>query len=252
MCLTPCGAFSNVSRETMKGVIYMAKKKTVYQKEVDRIKRQLKAIEKRGYITDNIKIPKSTKGAKNLTLEKIYNKAEYVDTETGEILTGKQGRELERSRSAQKARRTRKSKAQVQDEEPNKADIVMDNLLELINRLENADPSWGIGKRGYMYKRQSEEISLSESCRQSLLSLIHDEIRNARGGIAEVAQRLESRAGAGEIQQLVDSMLHGYKEDIYASYTKLASFITGGNLSLDQVRQYSDMDDSQDEGYEEE
>ena len=240
----------------MKGVIDMAKKKTEYQLEVDRIKRQLKAIEKRGYIIDNIKIPRSTKGAKNLTLDKIYEKSEYIDTETGEILTGKQGRELERSRSAQKASQTRKSRERqqepVEDDIPNKADIVMDNLLELINRLENADPSWGIGKRGYMYKRQSDEISLSESCRQSLLSLIHDEIRDAKGGIAEVAQRLEARAGAGEIQQLVDSMLHGYKEDIYASYTKLASFITGGNLSLDQVRQYSDMDDSQDEGYEEE
>lgn len=104
----------------------MARKKLTpnqiaFKKEQQRIKRFAQNAEKRGYeIPTNI-VPQTPKritkkalqNIQNLKPKQIYKKSRYIDRETGEILTGEQGRKLERQKSAQKAVQTRQRKKEL-------------------------------------------------------------------------------------------------------------------------------------------
>lgn len=76
-----------------------------YRKERQRIQRQINRMTKRGYDVPDLlpKIPKnitqaSVRRLKKLTTEKLYKESRFIDIETGEILTSKEGQTLERSR----------------------------------------------------------------------------------------------------------------------------------------------------------
>lgn len=88
-----------------------------YFRERNRIQKQIRRMISRGYelAVQLPEIPKkivagSVRRLKKITTEKLYEKAEYVDTETGEIVSGKRGRRLERERAAEKGKATRKQK----------------------------------------------------------------------------------------------------------------------------------------------
>lgn len=86
-----------------------------YNKERRRIERQINRMSQRGYeVKDNILPPRpkrvteaSVRRLKKITTPKLYEKSRYIDTETGEILTGKQGQKLERKSAAKRAAETR-------------------------------------------------------------------------------------------------------------------------------------------------
>lgn len=224
------------------------KKKTVAQRETERIKRQIRNLEKRGYVV-YVELPKTTKALKNLTLEKLYKKSKYIDKETGELISAKRGRELERQKAAKKGAYTRKIRKQTKQKDyaPHLEDIVLDNLVMLINKLEYADTSWGKGRKG-AYHRKAEDITEAETARQALLSLLKNEI--SKTDSLTVAKRIEQKSNWYEINDLVEAMLYGYKEQIHASYSKLASIITEGMLSLEDTRYFSEADASLEDGYE--
>lgn len=76
-----------------------------YRRERQRIQRQINRMTKRGYDVPELlpKIPKkiteaSVRRLKKLTTEKLYKESRFIDFETGEILTSKEGQALERSR----------------------------------------------------------------------------------------------------------------------------------------------------------
>ena len=86
-----------------------------YRRERQRIQRQINRMTKRGYDVPELlpKIPKkiteaSVRRLKKLTAEKLYKESRFIDIETGEILTSKEGQALERSR-----RKKSKQKVQV-------------------------------------------------------------------------------------------------------------------------------------------
>lgn len=79
--------------------------KQTYRRERQRIQRQINRMTKRGYDVPELlpKIPKkiteaSVRRLKKLTTEKLYKESRFIDFETGEILTSKEGQALERSR----------------------------------------------------------------------------------------------------------------------------------------------------------
>lgn len=89
-----------------------------YRRERQRIQRQINRMTKRGYDVPQLlpKIPKlitqaSVRRLKKITTEKLYKESRFIDIETGEILTSKEGRALERSRR-------KKSKQKVQAPPP--------------------------------------------------------------------------------------------------------------------------------------
>lgn len=76
-----------------------------YRRERQRIQRQINRMTNRGYDVPELlpKIPKkiteaSVRRLKKLTTEKLYKESRFIDFETGEILTSKEGQTLERSR----------------------------------------------------------------------------------------------------------------------------------------------------------
>lgn len=97
----------------------------LYKKEQKRIRQFLNRAEKRGYLIPDKKalIPELPKRVTKKALEKIkeikpislYKKIDYIDRETGEIISGLKGRDIERSLSAQKAARTRHLKKEYPD-----------------------------------------------------------------------------------------------------------------------------------------
>lgn len=88
-----------------------------YRRERKRIQQQINRMSKRGYDVPELlpKIPKkiteaSVRRLKNLTTEKLYKESRFIDIETGEILTGKQGKLIENKRRVQRAAQTRRNK----------------------------------------------------------------------------------------------------------------------------------------------
>ena len=133
----------------------MAKRVSKLQEEYKRVRRNLlqkvRRAEKRGYIFESEVVPKIpkkiTKGSINRLQKissKLYQKAEFLDVETGEILTSKEGRKLEKQRSRRKAQE-RKRKAYTRF--PSEAEIVISNFRsDVVTRFpESAEPilsSW--------------------------------------------------------------------------------------------------------------
>lgn len=135
---------------------------TEYRKERSRIQRFIKRAEKRGYVfEDNIipDIPKnitpgSIRRLQKLTPKELYSRAHKLDYETGEVIPGQVGRDIERSQSARKSAQTRKSIQQnikipsIQEERqstqeeyrrfPNESDILVNNWYVTLEGLQNA------------------------------------------------------------------------------------------------------------------
>lgn len=91
--------------------------KQAYRRERQRIQQQINRMTKRGYDVPELlpKIPKkiteaSVRRLKKLTTEKLYKESRFIDIETGEILTGKQGQLIENKQRAQRAVQTRRNK----------------------------------------------------------------------------------------------------------------------------------------------
>ena len=87
----------------------------LYSKVRRRIQNQLYRMRKRGFDTSNIKLPQIpktiTRGSirrleKQFSTEKLYEKSSYVVPDTGEVLTGKQGKALRRRQAGEKRRKT--------------------------------------------------------------------------------------------------------------------------------------------------
>ena len=89
-----------------------------YKKELRRIKQFMARASKRGFIWFDDPIPKQPKKIttksvdrlKRITPDTLYKKGNFIDEETGEILSGTKGRNLEKKRAVEKAKESRKAK----------------------------------------------------------------------------------------------------------------------------------------------
>lgn len=95
----------------------MATIKAEYNKQRKALRQKINRAKKRGYIfSDDLmpSIPKRPTKSSISRLRKLskelYKHAQYVDVETGELLTGQAGRKFEKQKAAYKAKQTRKSK----------------------------------------------------------------------------------------------------------------------------------------------
>lgn len=103
---------------------------------------------KRGYIVpENLlpPIPKtitkaSVRRLKKIDTKAIYNKSQFINVETGELLKGEQGRKIERSVSARRAAQTRKERKLPIPPTPlpSITDVVIGNYLAQLNAFANA------------------------------------------------------------------------------------------------------------------
>ena len=105
--------------------------KKAYRKERRRIQQQIRRMKNRAYDVPSLlpDIPKritkaSVNRLKKITTEYLYSKSRYIDTETGEILTGEQGRKKERKEAAKRAAQTRKERKRESVTPPAEVDYV--------------------------------------------------------------------------------------------------------------------------------
>lgn len=88
-----------------------------YNRERRRIQRQINRMSERGYdVPENILPPQpkritaaSVRRLQKITTPKLYERSRFIDVETGEILTGSEGRRLERKSAARRAAETRRA-----------------------------------------------------------------------------------------------------------------------------------------------
>lgn len=89
-----------------------------YNRERRRIERQITRMTQRGYdVPENILPPRpkrvttaSVRRLQKITTPKLYERSRYIDVETGELLTGAEGRSLERQATARRAAETRRQR----------------------------------------------------------------------------------------------------------------------------------------------
>lgn len=187
----------------------MAKRKgktanrAAYDKEVRRIRQFINRAQKRGFeFSENILPSKPPKRVtrfainrlKKLTPDSLYKQAQYIDVYTGEILSGIKGRELERSRAAQKAAETRRERKS--GEAGFFARIVIDRYRNYVSefnigcqRVINSWLNWVISKYG-----EPEVANMLERAAQnneiSLYSVAYDEDK-LRGYMARMLDFME-------------------------------------------------------------
>lgn len=112
-----------------------------YRKERQRIQRQINRMTKRGYDVPDLlpKIPKnitqaSVRRLKKITTEKLYKESRFIDFETGEILTSKEGQTLERSRRKKPKHKVQAPPTPVAPPEPDY--VMFDNQILTVFTME--------------------------------------------------------------------------------------------------------------------
>lgn len=230
-----------------------------YGKERTRIMRAIGRLEKRGYILDENVLPKApkniTKGSinklKKITTKELYNKAEFLDVETGELISGYKGRIKELETRARKAQETKELKRKAEEmfwsgadtdlqsktptlqiNLPNGGYIITDNILrDFVKRLSERTPT----KTDFGSKRLVENYDASERERTTLLSLVLSVIE--RDGEEAVGWRLQEQGDL--VWDLMQYTLYGSDSTRIASASReLADIINGGNLSMSD---YADL-----------
>lgn len=135
-----------------------AKIEKEYQKERKRLNQLARRLEKRGYIVDRSKIipekpkrltEKSVERLRKIKPENVYKKIQFVDPDTGEIVPGSKGREIEKQRRkkpqaptepTQEIQETQQTAPEPEPEPelPEEWEIGLDNLNELLNSIDIA------------------------------------------------------------------------------------------------------------------
>ena len=112
-----------------------------YRKERQRIQRQINRMTKRGYDVPDLlpKIPKnitqaSVRRLKKITTEKLYKESRFIDFETGEILTSKEGQTIERSRRKKPKHKVQAPPTPVAPPEPDY--VMFDNQILTVFTME--------------------------------------------------------------------------------------------------------------------
>lgn len=205
----------------------MAKKRNItpnraeYNKQVKRIQQFKRRAEKRGFSFDiDIPTPKRvTKQAierlKSLTPEELYKKGQYIDALTGQIMSGTEGKKLERQRAAQKGLETKRKKKL-----PKIDYTILRNVKKIIGQW-SPNAGW------------SEYWQEEKTKQKNILSKILDGAISQHGE-ANVAKRLQNHAE--EVVFVVEKILYDSKdEQINFAMARFASIVKGGTLDMEEA-----------------
>lgn len=235
----------------------MTANQLAYAKEIRRIKQAVRRAEKRGYRFFEDVVPQTPKRvtkqavqrAKEIRGERLYDKAQYLDENTGKIVSGTEGRKLEQQERARKSAETRKRKRERtntnnQDSQtyyPNGGDIIYSNVLEqFISRLSEPPQDFYVNRWGKKGSKDLSIVEASEHAKHTLLSITYSAVD--REGKSAVGWRLEQEADT--VNQLVTYILYGSNSSAIASAcSELATIINGGALSLQQLQDIAEQEE---------
>ena len=216
----------------------MARKKLTvnqqqWKKEVNRLKQFIRRAEKRGFTFDDI-IPETPKRItkkqlnliKSLTPTVLYSRSQYTDPQTGQSMTGTEGRRLERSRAALK--RFKKSTYNPPIEE----DSVLHQIEQMIADWKPF-PNWS---------KYFTEVKREDKNR--LKALLDGKI--AEVGRKETARRLQENAEG--INHMADEILYSSDEDaVNMDLNYIATVLKGSALTPDESAYYTQLAESYNE-----
>lgn len=205
-----------------------SKYKEAYNKERRRIANFMRDAKARGYEFE-IGVPKTAKQKgkvtkadverlRKMTSDYLYSRATYTrafDPRTGVPLTGKQGREYERSKSAQKAAQTRKTRRKATAPQ----DVYVDTVLRAFEGIL------------YRYVRGTGWDDLYEKIVQAIEAAI------AQKGRVAVAADLEERPEI--IEQLNTALYYKYYQPASAAADKIISHILNIPMTLEVQKAFA-------------
>ena len=202
-----------------------------WKKELKRLNQFIKRAEKRGYIFDENIIPetpervtkKKLSEIKQINADVLYNTAKYFDKETGQTISGLEGRRIERRKSAQKAAQTKKFKTQSNAPEkpilPKESDIVLRNIEEMIA---NWQPllNWS---NYFIEAKKQDKTTLTNILQQAI----------SETGREEIAKRLQN--AATNIIDTVERILYSSDEEqVNLDLVDIATIIKGRSLTPEE------------------
>lgn len=235
-----------------------------YDRQRNRLKRRVKSFQERGYIFSKDPIPpkpkKVTKASvrrlEKITPDILYKKAEFVVYETGEIISGVEGRKLERQEAQRKAQQTKKRKAdlkkfrqelenlkdekgsflreepKLQSQYPSDVDVILNNFREMIE-------SWT--PRSHWTPTFTD---IKEKDKNILKNILDGVIREE--GELNVAIRLQENAS--EIQSLFDEILYGSgskeyhfqsgRKQVQFDLQRIATLLRGRSMTHEESIRY--------------
>lgn len=217
--------------------------KELWLKELAKIQRRIKRLEKRGYSFPDYKKPELPKRVTQKELErmrteytpqKLYKQAEYK-TKAGETVSGYQGRKLERQESTRKGQATRRKRAYQKQIEnaPRISSIMYGNLREFLVQLSTV--SYKSTARASKF---ADVIYDKKEKASALLNLLDECI--AKDGEVEVFARLEENA-----TELTDAMNNMYmasdQDQVFISAVAIATIIKGSSLTLEDSITYTEI-----------
>lgn len=217
--------------------------KELWLKELAKIQKRIKRLEKRGYSFPEYKKPELPKRVTQKELErmrteytpqKLYKQAEYK-TKAGETVSGYQGRKLERQESARKGQATRRKRAYQKQIEnaPRISSVMYANLREFLSQLSTVQYK-GI-RRGY-----SAVIYEKKEVATNLITLLDTTIAN--DGEQNVFARLEENAT--ELQSAMNDLyLASTQEQVNASSVRIATIIKGESLTLAESESFTEINE---------
>ena len=222
-----------------------------YTKELRRIKAFIRQASKRGYTFDDSIIPPKPKRVTKATVKKLkqitpktmYQKAEFINPQTGDIITGTEGRQFERRLAAHKAQLTKAIKATTKKKDTptqttNRASLPRQSTL-ILDNIRQAIASWTPASHWSTYwtevKRQDKN---------KLETLLEGTV-SADGEIV-VARRLQE--SADDIERIVNSILYGSDEEqVQFDLVHFATIILGRSLSVEESAELTDLQERQED-----
>ena len=239
----------------------MAKKQNLTQKLRSKVKRQIRAIEKRGYeVPQTVKERIETANYSRLKsyekekYKRLYSESRYIDIETGEILSGTKGRLLRRwNRKPKKVGRPKITYTEVDfsdlagtfDPETGEifeVDQVIENVIEdLMNKLDQEIPEYYYlpdGRKRYVNEKIRNEIDAYKDKLKDELNEALDDEDSKR----ELAKRMQNMGS--EISDLADKLNSYYDTERTIAFHRLESVIAGHSFNaqeLSSMDAYTDM-----------
>lgn len=188
---------------------------TAWDKEFKRIQRFIKDASKRGFTFD-VEIEKPTRITKkrleeirSLKPKELYKQATYIIPETGEEVTGTEGRFYERSQAQLKSKRNI----------PRESKLVLNAILQQLNAWK---PDYSM--RGWMkQKKMSDRDELDNMLAAFITEKGEDQA-------ALILQQNADRVNNAIFIILYDSN----DESVKIAFTEFATILNGGALSLSQ------------------
>lgn len=211
-----------------------------WKKELKRLQQFIRRAKKRGYTFPDDVIPerpnritqKQLSKIKGINPQTLYSQAEFYNPETGETISGLEGRTFERKRSAKKAQLTKaiKQSQHTVSYLPRQTNLVIQHVRDLINQY-TPSTLWS----DYWTQKKTGD-------KNKLLTLLDNAI--AQEGENVVAERLENYAG--DIERIINSILYGSDEEqTQFDIVEFATIIKGRSLTQQESSELTDLMESQ-------